>query len=102
MGLRTLSRRAVQVFRWLVFLCCGIFCPGQLSMPSVPSPVDASQGFLHHDHRVYRRQSWVGRVGRRGGDCSLSGLVHCGAGYFHSFHKSLNGCIMPSVRVPKW
>lgn len=44
-------------------------------------PVDVSQGFLHHDHRVHRRQSWGGS---RGGAPRWrlqpsSGLVHCGA-----------------------
>lgn len=44
------------------------------------------------------RAGWAG-VGRRGGACSHSGLVRCRAGYFHSFHKSLNGCVTPSVSM---
>lgn len=42
------------------------------------------------------RAGWAG-MGCHSGDCSHLGLVRHGAGHFHSFHKSLNGCITPSV-----
>lgn len=95
-GVYPLSHRAVQVFGWLVFLCRGIFCPVTALHAVCAIACGRVSGFPYHDHRVDGRQSWVAEVGCRGGNCSHSGLVCCRARHFHSFHKSLNGCITPS------